>query len=177
MYFRQFPVLRGKFDGKYKGVTDIFLRVAPQTPIKNIQFLETTYVQDGETPELLAFKMYEREDYHWILLLINNIVDVREEWPRKERDLYSYCLEKYGENNIYQAVHHYRTTDTLASSQGVPKGIIVDYDAAKISSGEHESVTNWDYEFELNEDKREIKYIPKNLVGKFVSEFQRIIRA
>jgi hypothetical protein len=176
MYFRQFPVLRGKFDGTFKGVTDIFLRVAPQTPIKNVEFLETTYVQDGETPELLAFKMYEREDYHWILLLINNIVDVREEWPRKERDLYSYCLEKYGENNIYQAVHHYRTTDKLAS-QGVPKGIIVDYDGAKISSGEHESVTNWDYEFELNEDKREIKYIPKNLVGKFVSEFQRIIRA
>jgi len=108
-------------------------------------------------------------------LLINNIVDVREEWPRKERDLYSYCLEKYGENNIYQAVHHYRTTDKLAS-QGVPKGIIVDYNSAKISSGEHESVTNWDYEFELNEDKREIKYIPKILVGRFVSEFQRIIR-
>lgn len=176
MYFRQFPVLRGKFGGTYKAVTDIFLRVAPQNPIKKIEFLETTYVQDGETPELLAFKMYEREDYHWILLLINNIVDVREEWPRKERDLYSYCLEKYGENNIYQAVHHYRTTDILAS-QGVPKGIIVDYDGAKISSGEHESVTNWDYEFELNEDKREIKYIPKSLVGKFVSEFQRIIRA
>jgi hypothetical protein len=175
MYFRQFPVLIGKFDGTYKSVTDIFLRVAPKNPIKNINFLETTYVQDGETPELLAYKMYDREDYHWILILINNIVDVREEWPRKERDLYSYCLEKYGENNIYQAVHHYRTTDQLAS-QGVPKGIIVDYDGAKISSGDHESVTNWDYEFELNEDKREIKYVPKNLLGSFVSEFQRIIK-
>ena len=123
MYFRQFPVLRGKFDGTYKGVTDIFLRVAPQNPIKKIEFLETTYVRDGETPELLAYKMYDREDYHWILILINNIVDVREEWPRKERDLYSYCLEKYGENNIYQAVHHYRTTDKLVL-QGVPKGIM-----------------------------------------------------
>ena len=73
-------------------------------------------------------------------------------------------------------MHHYRTTDKLVS-QGVPKGIVVDYDGAKISSGEHEPVTNWDYEFELNEGKREIKYIPKILVGKFVSEFQRIIRA
>jgi hypothetical protein len=119
--------------------------------------------------------MYEREDYHWVLLLTNSIVDVREEWPRKDKDLYSYCVEKYGENNIYQAVHHYRTTDMLAS-QGVPKGIIVDYDSAKVLSGEHEPVTNWDYEYELNEDKREIKYIPKNLIGKFVSEFQRLIR-
>jgi hypothetical protein len=175
MYFRQFPVLRGKFDGTFKGITDIFLRVAPKTPIKNTEFLETTYIENGETPELLAYKMYGREDYHWVLLLVNNIVDVREEWPRKDRDLYSYCVEKYGENNIYQAVHHYRTTDMLAT-QGVPQGIIVDYNSAKVLSGEHEPVSNWDYEVELNEQKRQIKYIPRELIGKFVAEFQRLIR-
>jgi hypothetical protein len=65
----------------------------------------------------------------------------------------------------------------MLASQGVPQGIIVDYNSSKVLSGEHEPVTNWDYEYELNEDKRQIKYIPKDLIGKFVSEFQRLIRA
>jgi hypothetical protein len=64
----------------------------------------------------------------------------------------------------------------MLATQGVPQGIIVDYNSAKVLSGEHEPVSNWDYEVELNEQKRQIKYIPKNLIGKFVSEFQRLIR-
>lgn len=174
MYFNQFPLLQGKFLGNYSIVTDIFRRVAAIFAAKNLYNLETTAVEQGETPELLAYKIYGREDYHWILLIVNNIVDVREEWPRDERDLYKYCLDKYGEENIYSAIHHYRTTDKNLDA-GIPAGLIVDYDETEDLNGNIEPVTNWEYESELNDAKREIKYVPPKYLSKFINEFKKLI--
>jgi hypothetical protein len=175
MYFNNFPILRGKFLGEYKGVTDIFRRVGNKFPIKNIVHLETTEIQEGESPELLAYKIYGKEDLHWTLIVVNDIVDVRTEWPLRERDLYKYCLRKYGEENVLQAVHHYRTTDAQVSS-GVPAGLIVDYDSVELANGNIEPVTNWNYEQELNDAKKTIKYVPKKFISQFVREFMKLIR-
>lgn len=174
MYFENFPLLRGKFLGEYKAVVDIFKRVGNKTPIKNIVNLETTDILEGETPELLAYKMYGREDYHWTLLVVNNIVDVRTEWPMKQRDLVKFCTRKYGEENMYQ-VHHYVTTSTRVDD-GVPAGLIVDYDSVDFLDGYIEAVTNFDYEQQLNDAKRTIKYVPKRAISQFIREFTKLIR-
>jgi hypothetical protein len=174
MYFNQFPLLQARFLGNYAVVTDIFRRVASIFAAKNLYNLETTAIEQGETPELLAYKIYGREDYHWVLLIVNNIIDVREEWPRNESDLYKYCLDKYGEDNIYTAIHHYRTTD-IQVEQGIASGLIVDYDGVELANGNIEAITNWDYEVELNDKKREIKYVPPKYLSKFVNEFKKLI--
>lgn len=174
MFFNNFPMIRGKFLGEYKNVTDIFRRVGPKTPIKNIANLETTDILEGETPELLAYKIYGKEDYHWTLLVVNNIVDVRTEWPLNDRDLIKYCEAKYGTNNIYE-VHHYRTTNSRVDS-GIPAGLIVDYDSAAVLNGNIEPVTNLEYEEEINNAKRSIKYVPKKFISQFIREFMKLIR-
>lgn len=174
MYFNQFPLLQGKFLGKYSIVTDIFRRVAAIFPARNMFNLETTDIEEGETPELLALKIYGKEDYHWVLLICNDIVDVREEWPKENRDLYKYCLDKYGEENVYSAVHHYRTTDAR-TSEGIPAGLIVDYDGVELANGNIEPVTNWDHEVEVNDAKRQIKYLPARYLGVFVQEFKKLL--
>lgn len=174
MFFNSFPTLRGKFLGEYKTVTDIFRRVGNKAPIKNIVNLETTDIQEGETPELLAYKIYGKEDYHWTLLVVNNIVDPRTEWPMKERDLIKYCVSKYGEDNIYE-VHHYRTTNSRVDV-GVPAGLIVEYDSVELVNGNIEPVTNLEYEQQLNDKKRTIKYVPNKFISQFVREFMKLIR-
>lgn len=174
MFFNNFPTIRGKFPGEYKVVTDIFRRVGNKAPIKNIANLETTDILEGETPELLAYKIYGKEDYHWTLLVVNNIVDPRTEWPMKQRDLLKYSILKYGENNIYE-VHHYRTTSAQVDS-GIPAGLIVDYDAVELTNGNIEPVTNLEYEQEVNDAKRTIKYIPNKFISQFVREFMKLIR-
>ena len=82
-------------------------------------------------------------EFSWINIIFYNDISLRE-FNKLTRFINSNSQilfknwkksEVFGENNIYQAVHHYRTTDMLAS-QGVPKGIIVDYDSAKVLSGE-----------------------------------------
>lgn len=175
MYFEKFPVMRARLDGKFKPITDIFYRIAPITNIiKNVEAIQTTAVEDGETPEILAYKIYGNEEYHWILLVLNNIVDPREEWPKTSRELYDFCVAKYGEGNIYTTTHHYQTTNARLSL-GVPQGLVVDYDAADLANGYIEPRTNWEYEEDVNEEKRQIKYLPKQFLTDFIKEFNRLL--
>lgn len=174
MYFRKFPVKLARIDGKEVPIIDFFYRIAPQNIIKNIASLETTYIQDDETPELLSYKIYGDEEYHWILLVLNNIVDPREEWAKSNKELYDYCLAKYGEGNIWTTTHHYQTTDARLDS-GVPAGLVVDYDAADLSNGYIEAKTNWEYEEDQNEARREIRYLPVRYLTQFITEFNRLL--
>lgn len=38
-------------------------------------------IADGDTPEIVAHKIYGYSDYHWIILKINNIIDIKTDWP------------------------------------------------------------------------------------------------
>lgn len=38
-------------------------------------------IRDGEKPETLAHRVYGRSDYHWLILLFNEIIDPYFQWP------------------------------------------------------------------------------------------------
>lgn len=147
-------------------VTDIFRRISLNRFGKNLVFLQTITVPDGFTVEQVADKYYKRPDYHWVILMINDIVDVRKEWPMSNSDLLSYAKKKYGDNGIYET-HHYRTTDTSK--------LIVDYDAADLANGDIEEVTNIQYEEELNDVKREINILEPKYLTEFVTNYMTLI--
>jgi hypothetical protein len=77
-----------------KIVTDIFRRVLFAVP-DNTAVLLPYVVQDGETPELVSNKLYGSPFYHWTLLIINNIVDVRTEWPLENKFVTAVVYDKY----------------------------------------------------------------------------------
>lgn len=147
-------------------VTDIFRRITLNRFTKNLVFLQTISIPDGFTVEQVADKYYKRPDYHWVILMINDIVDVRKEWPMSNSDLLSFAKKKYGETNIYET-HHYRTTSE-------PK-LIVDLDGAALSNGDIESVTNIQYEEELNDAKREINILQPKYLTEFVTNYMTLI--
>ena len=57
-------------------------------------------VQDGETPEMIAHKVYKSSEKHWIILKVNNIFDVKSEWPMGESSLRKYLAVKYANTAI-----------------------------------------------------------------------------
>lgn len=57
-------------------------------------------VSEGDTPEIVAHKIYGYTDYHWIILKINNIVDVKTEWPLDYKSLTD-SIESIYSSNIY----------------------------------------------------------------------------
>ena len=55
-------------------------------------------VQDGDTPEIIASKMYDSPERHWIVLAMNDIVDAQWDWPLDYRTLISFIDDKYTAN-------------------------------------------------------------------------------
>ena len=118
MYFEKFPYMLYTLDNYASGqiVTDIFRRVAiAEETKKNYSAFDLYDIKDGETPEILADKVYGNSMLHWVILLANDILDPRFEWPLSNYDLIEYCKAKYHSVrsiNISLSSNKVSTTDT-----------------------------------------------------------------
>lgn len=80
-----------------------------------------------ERPEQVAEKVYGSPEYDWLVLISNNILNVRTEWPLSDIEFDDYLERKYTEAELLSP-HHYETT-LVTDSRGkmiVPPGKIVD---------------------------------------------------
>ena len=78
MYFSYFP--KGTYDirndGNEKVVTDLMVRVKVRSKVLDESTLYDLYdIPEGETPELTALKHFGNSNYHWVILLTNDITD------------------------------------------------------------------------------------------------------
>ena len=111
MYFKFFPYTMYTQDD-YKSaqlVTNFLLRAKILDSVKTQLGAYDEYdIKEGETPELLADRLYGNPELHWVVLLFNDILDPRYGWPLDTPTLYSYIESKYGSGNN---VHHYEDID------------------------------------------------------------------
>ena len=63
-----------------------------------------------ERPEQVAEKVYGSSEYDWLVLISNNILNIRTEWPLSDAEFSDYLERKYTEAELLSA-HHYETTD------------------------------------------------------------------
>lgn len=126
--------------------------------LANVTVFDEYDIKDGETPEILAEKIYGNAEYHWIIMLANDRYDYRSDFPLQYVDLQRYIDDKYG--NQADAVHHYVNA----------KGYRVDSDASGAVS-----VSNRQYEEELNESKRRIKIISPNLINTIIKNYKDLL--
>lgn len=168
MYFAKFPLTAyiASDNVNFSVVTDITRRVAVSNSIKeNFSLYDEYDIQEGDTPEILAYNLYNNTNYHWIILLLNDIIDPRFEWPLTQSQLVRYAIDKYGSEEAIYEIHHYEasTTDTT----------VVDSDDENFP--DKVSVSNMDYEISKNEEKRRIKILKPNYISSFVTEFEKKI--
>jgi len=157
MYFSKFPALLYTLDnGKsYQLTTDIFRRSAfINDVIKNVAFYDEYDISDGETPEIVADQAYGNSRYHWIIMMANDIIDPVLDWPMTQNQLVKYSQDKY--ENIY-GVHHYENDDGYETNSGYP-------------------VSNLEYEERINETKRRIKIVRREIIPDIIAEFSKIIK-
>ncbi len=172
MYFRALPRFRYPWtdkEGKEHGalVPDIFRRVQLDKIFKNRNLLNAIFVGEHDTPESIAHQYYGNVNYHWVILMANDIVDVNREWPLSNRNLVSYVKDKYGENNSADVHHYVSSTDSE---------LIVDWDAVKVANGTILAVTNYDYEDELNDKKRQKFLLDKRYLKDIVSQYKKLVK-
>lgn len=160
MYFSKFPKMMYTLDdGKtYQLVTDVTLRAGFINSVaKNTAFYEELDIPEGMTPEVLADKLFGNSLYHWIILLMNEIIDPILDWPMSQRQLIEYATDKYAD--IY-AVHHYEDEFGITVNE----------------SGLAYPVSNLEYEDRLNNIKRRIKIPVQEAIPQIIQEFNKIIK-
>jgi hypothetical protein len=164
MYFKDFPKFAYDFEiaGKTKVLllTDITRNVRFRKEILGkIELYDEYDIQDGETPEIIAEKIYGNANYHWVIMLVNERYDYIADFPMSYPQLTKYVQDKYGVGNEYET-HHYVNE----------KGYIVDqYYVGK------SAVSNLDYEERLNEQKRRIKLVSPQLIDRVMKQFKDIL--
>jgi hypothetical protein len=166
MYFRAVPNFLYKFNNSQKIVKDIFRRAGLQKKYEQRAYLVPYFIRDGVKPEDIAYEQYGSAKYHWVILMFNDIINVNEEWPIHSNDLFRYCTDKYGTNNVNDT-HHYVKAGT---------DIICDYEDVKFISGDIAAVTNYQYEENLNDEKRQIKLLNRKYLKTFTSEYKKLIK-
>ena len=161
-YFTKFPIVTDYDVGdKTYDMMDITRRTGFATDVKNNEsyYLEH-YVQDGETPIVLADRMYDDSSLFWVIMMFNDIFDINSQWPLNEVALKRFVYRVY--DDPYD-VKCYRSIAT---------GAIVDSDWPDYDK---QIVTNYEYEIEINDAKRNIKVPIPEAVTELVKEHNRLI--
>jgi hypothetical protein len=133
-YFRELPNLEyqsflssSSGSDEYLLVKNVFRRVKLRDDLKNVFTIFNKYqIRDGARPDTVAEEVYGSAQYDWVVLVSAGIVNIRNEWPLSDRDIYQYAEEIYG--NDLNAIHHYETTE-VKDSKGrliLPAGSVVD---------------------------------------------------
>ena len=176
MYFSSFPIIPyGSTDGTVKNVTNLLRRVAIRTKVKSNAALYDPYnVKNGETPEIIADKLYEDPELHWVVLLINNVTDRYHDWPMSEQQFSTFVNEKYSNPD---GIHHYEITQ----ESGDTKQKIEVYDPDLISSDTDAytsatAITNREYEESEQDKKRKIRLLDPEFIDQFVDEFKNLMK-
>ena len=151
--------------------------------IYKIIYLFEKYVIPGEArPDNVAQELYGSDQFDWVVLIVAGINNVRNEWPLNARDLYNYCLDKYGD--ALNSVRFFETTEVKDSSGRLilPKGKVVDSNFTIPKPGTPTAtlnpvvgISNFEYETRLNEEKRTIYVLREGYLQDFVNDFRELM--
>lgn len=182
--FEAFPTVNIdiKKNFKYEVMTNIMLRFKINQIIKTKRAEYFQYsIEDGDRPDVVAYKIYEDATLDWLIFLINNIIDPYYDWPLSQTDLTAHIKKKYGSVPAAQAeIHEYRkilnNQSVLYDGIVIPKRTLtIDSTTySTLSSSSREAITKYDYEVELNESKRNIKLIEGRYIGQILTQIERL---
>ena len=176
MYFDSFPIIQyGSSDGTVKNVTNLLKRIAVRSKLKtNVSFFDTYDVKNGETPEIIADKLYDDPKLHWVVMLLNDVTDGYHDWPMSEQQFNTYVNEKYSNPD---GIHHYE----ISQESGDTTQKIEVYDPELISSDTDAytsatPITNREYEESEQDKKRKIRLLDPVFIDQFVDEFKILMK-
>ena len=146
---------------------------------------ENYTVVGDDRPDNVAEAVYGDPTLDWVVLVVNDIQNVRNDWPMPQGDFNKFITEKYTAQELSQ-IHHYETQE-VRNSKGdliLPAGLQVGSNFSMkyadngqvITYSSLFSVTNFEYETRLNEDKRNILILKPEFLRVVQKDIRRIMR-
>jgi len=202
-YFQSLPLISTKdYNNNSIVVNNLLSRnyFLPQL-IQNFSLFYEYEIKEGDTPENIAFRYYDDVYRYWIVLYSNNILDFQSQWPLSSNEFESYLNDKYkdvGGTNVIaytlSTIHHYEkliyTSDNTSSKEKLIKiqidaesyNTLQESDSSKTKSGvtytmriKKNAVSIYEYELELNENKRKINLLKKEYASDAERQFQDLM--
>ena len=188
-YFTNLPKVGYDINGTGKdsflSVTNIMKSVRFKPSIlEDITDYYPYFVKEGERPDIIAHAQYGNIGYAYLIMLINDIYDPNFDWPLSSQIFEKYIINKYGSvttaisgvKNYYQIVR--AEVARTGTSERIPEvKFVVDettYDA--LDSGDRTTLSNYDYEVELNDAKREIRLINPDFIKDIDYQVKRSLK-
>lgn len=192
-YFRELPDLEYQSflsdrisSDSYLRVKNLFRRVKLRDDLQNsITVFDKYKIKDGARPDLVAEELYGRADLDWVVLITAGIINIKNDWPLSDRDIYKFSENKYGISGLTE-IHHYETTE-VKDSLGrliLPAGKVVDADFTIYDPNDENrlntlnpvvGVTNYEYEVQKNDEKRTIYVLRSNYLQQFLNDMRKIM--
>ena len=191
--------------GKFKLSKNLFRRVRTRDNINAIFNSATQYrIRSGETPDQVSYNLLGNTEYYWTILLLNNITDTQEQWPLDDYELDKVIEDRYG-TLADKVRHWETTEVKDANKNVVVKaGIIIEVfsntttqnlanyiptwswtyvhswtDSAvterTLTGSDLYAVSNREYEYQLNDLKREIWIPQPNTIRKMENEIEQLL--
>ena len=191
--------------GKFKLSKNLFRKVRTRDNINAIFNSATQYrIRSGETPDQVAYNLLGNTEHYWTILLLNNITDTQEQWPVDDYELDKIIEDKYGtladkvrhwetkevkdanqnvvvKSGIVIEVFSNTTTQNLANYIPTWSWTYVHSwtDSAvterTLTGSDLYAVSNREYEYQLNDIKREIWIPQPNTIRKMESEIEELL--
>ena len=140
-------------------------------------------VKNGEKPEDIATKIYDNPYYNWVVLVANGIINVYDQWPKSTRQLNEYVFAKYDNPQTTKHYETYEVKDALnnvivPAGKVVPSSFQVTYfdGSTTVTANPVVSVSYYQYEDKLNEEKAKIQLIKPQFVEQFVDVYKKRVK-
>ena len=170
MYFQNFPLIPydSVGNGDYKLVTNLLKRVALRTKVRtNAALFDTYNVKEGQTPEMIADKLYGDPNLHWIVMYVNNITDRYHQWPLTTPQFLAFLNDKYSNPD---GLHHYEITQTSGDTT-----VTIDIGTDNTEHSGATLITNREFEEKRQDTLRSIRLLDPAYVDQFVEEFENLM--
>ena len=189
-YFRELPNLlypsflpNKKSSLDYVNVKNVFRRVKVRDDLYNNFVIFQKYeIPEGARPDNVSEELFGTPNLDWVVLTVAGIINVRNEWPLSNHELYNYANDKYGDS--LNSTRFFETTE-VKNADGkliLPKGKVVDNNFT-IPNPTNPSATlnpvvgisNFIYETRLNEEKRNINVLREEYLSQFLDDMRDLM--
>ena len=206
-YFRELPNIEylsplsdRNSASEYIQAKNLFKRVKLRSDFYNsFTNFEKYQITEGERPDQVALELYGSPQLDWVVLISANIVNVRDQWPLSNKDMYDFVENVYGDE--MNSVRFYETIE-VKDSKGrlvMPEKQVVDrnFKSPRPTTETAESyvqfwdsgleqvvtkynitrpVTNFEYEMRLNDEKRGIYVLRPSYLQQLLNDMRREMR-
>ena len=187
-YFRELPNIAyqsflsdSNSSRNYLIVKNLFRRCKLRDDLQNVFTIFNKYeIVEGARPDTVAEELYGDAELDWVVLMTAGIINVRDEWPLSDRQIYNYSLQLHG--NQLNEVRFYETREVKDSNGRLilPKGKVVDSTFSIPDPSDYTTtispingISNYEYEVRKNDAKRSIYLLKVGYLQQFLNDMRQ----